>query len=187
MKNEKVSSPDHTTGERPQPGLLNRSIERASPSIKDLSSKPNRTAIALVTALGLTLASCALFGPSDSEIYSLQHVDGQALPATIISATTVNGDLYEFQVVRASLTLLDFGRLKRERDVRNAWNGVPSDTVNAARFFGTYQRTDTTLTIRFTDRQGLLLEYTYRILEGGRVLRGIEGDFAPRLYEYVRQ
>jgi hypothetical protein len=143
--------------------------------------------IGLLIALGLPLSSCSLFGPSESQLYSLQSIDGQPLPATIISATTVDGDLYEFQAVRGSLRLLNGGRLKKERDVRNAWNGVPSDTVNAGRWTGTYLRTDTTLTIRFTDTQGVLNVFTYRILEGGRVLKGIEGDFAPRVYEYVRQ
>ena len=140
-----------------------------------------------IPALVMALSSCSLFEASESQTYVLDNVDGHVLPATLISATTVNGDLYEFQVVRGRLTLMGAGRMKKEHDVRNVWNGVPSDTVDSGRWSGTYQETETTVTVQFRDSQGLLHSFTYQVLEGGQVLKGLEGEFAPRLYQYARQ
>ena len=80
------------------------------------------------------------------------------------------------------------GRVDKERDVRDVWNGVPSDTIDAGRWSGYYQRTDTTIVVHLTDELGTTqYAYTYRISDEGRVLRGLEGDLAQRTYVYTRE
>lgn len=139
--------------------------------------------------MGITLlaAGCFLFGPSETEEYSLVRAGGQTLPATVISVMTTEGVLYEVQVLRGIIRFFDNGELEKERDFRNVWNGVPSDTITAGRWSGTYERTDTTILVRLKDSDGMIETTIYKITGNGLVLQGVEGIGGAfiRVYEYL--
>lgn len=82
-------------------------------------------------------------------MFTLETVDGQPLPETLTATTAVDGTRYELQAIRGLITL-DDGKLHKELDARNLWNGVPTDTIRG-KWVGTYSRTDSTVVIQFYD------------------------------------
>ena len=139
--------------------------------------------IATSMLVSTVMAGCSLFSDPDAQRYRLELIAGEPLPATLTSATTVEGRTYEFQVVSRTLSLFENGRMMTEAFHQDVWDGVPEDD-SFSRSRGQYERTDTTITVRFRDAVGVNQTFTYRIVEDGRVLRGIEWE--QREARYVR-
>ncbi len=148
-------------------------------------STSERLRIAILGAF-LALASCSLLSSADQQVFILNSVDGESLPAALTSATATDGTRYELQALRGILSIGDDNRFKKELDVRNVWNDVPTDTI-PGRWSGTIVRTDTSVTVHFTDPVAGSFTITYTILDAGQRLLGVEGTFPPKTFEYVRQ
>lgn len=145
--------------------------------------------VALVLASSALTSACSILWPSrPEEVYSLVSVSGQPLPATVVTGTTTDGSVYELQAVSGELRLYGNGRLGWDRSFRDVRDGVPADTLNRGHYSGSYERTDSTLVIRFTNERGESDANNYVILQGGRGLRGGEtlGGYFARVYEYRR-
>ena len=140
----------------------------------------------VIVALSLAVSSCSAFAASDGSSYSLSRVNGDPLPATLYEINTQGGHHMVYQVLRAKLSLKAFGRFLLETEGRRVWDGIPNDSVLTGTASGDFVQTDTTVVTRYTDLNGAFIEDTYHIFENGRVLRGLTGDFAPAVYEYVR-
>ena len=140
----------------------------------------------LLGVVALMLSACSLFSPSNSDVYVLVSVSGASLPTTVISVTTDDGSLHEVQAVSGRLTIQESGHFSKEYTNRTLENGIPVDTA-AVESSGTFVKTDTTLIIHFKPPLQFANSYTYTILHGGLRLRGVEGFFPPRTFEYVKQ
>ena len=120
----------------------------------------------------------------------MTRANEQPLPTTVIRLQSMNGAIYEVEAVAGSIRLYGHGMMVREFNTRDMLDGTPVDTLISVRWTGSFQRTDSTLTIRFRYKTINYVEtYVYRLGDGGRTLRGTESfeGLFPAVYEYVRR
>jgi hypothetical protein len=157
-------------------------------SVRSVVRPLSGVGLALIAAAGLAAGGCSLLSPSEAEVYVLSEINGQPLPAPHVAVRINDGGTYEFQVIRSTLKLLPGRRFVRELEGRDVWSGVPAESLERVSVMGQYERTDTTIVVRFTESNGGPNATTYRILENGHVLRGLQslaGAFEA-VYEYTR-
>jgi hypothetical protein len=122
--------------------------------------------------------------------YDLSKVGGDSLPAIVVHTVATNGTVVDLEALGGWLRLYADGTFKRNRDLRNVRNGVPDDTLNKDNTFdGNYTWSDTSLTLSFLDARGALETNMYRVLDGGKIVVGIETfvQMFPNSYEYRRR
>ena len=146
--------------------------------------------IACVFFAGILVPACGLLEPGPTETFVMTRANHLPLPTPVIRLRNMNGSIYEVQAIGGSIRLYGHGRMAREFSTRNMVSGTPVDTLISVRWTGSYQRTDSTLTIRFRFKTSDYIEtYVYRLGDGGRTLRGTESfeGLFPAVYEYVRR
>jgi hypothetical protein len=150
------------------------------------SSRLRRTLPACVARLLclVGIVGCSLLGPGDT-VYVLTHVNGAPVPSAHVRGNLLGGGWFEVQAVRGELRVSG-GRFRKNRDFQTVENGIPQDSIRRSHWSGRVERTDTTLIIRFVDERRDQAEFTYRLLDGGRRIRGVEWivGMYPAVYEY---
>jgi hypothetical protein len=145
-----------------------------------------RRRIALAPALFLT-AACSLFDDGPRDRYVLTHMTNQPLPAVVRSITVKTADglhQVDFRVARGILNLYRGSRFDIDSDLEEVWDGTVKSVSQRAPDRGSYERSDTAITIRFRDIDDVNQVFTYRLLDGGQRIRGEQWGL---IAEYRRQ
>jgi hypothetical protein len=140
----------------------------------------------LIAAAGLVaFSACSLFdnGPRDS--FLLTHIADQPLPAVVRSIVVDYVHQVDYRVTWGSLTLYDHSRFAIDSRLEEVWDGTTiKQTWQGPPSRGTYERSDTAITIRFKDNEGINRVFTYRLVDGGQRLRGEQWGL---IAQYLRQ
>ena len=158
-----------------------------------LVRRPKRPARGVLMVGCRLLVSAGLLGgcsspssPPQTAVYSAVSVNGHPLPAIYFAAGDSDGVLRTtLEAVAARLELRPDGTFKSNREVNRKLDGVVVESLRPS-ITGTFERTDTTIVLRYRNPGGGYDETViYHLFEDGRVLRGIE-DFA-KMWEWVRE
>lgn len=138
----------------------------------------------LITAL----LGCSALEPSDGDKYVLTRANGSDLPATIVDETLPDGRVHRVRVTGGELTFFTRGTFETSIASRSEWSSAPADTVlNIERSGAFVMLGDTAVQVRFQQTGGSS-RTTYRILEGGDLLRAVDVIAGTTLvYDYRRR
>lgn len=149
---------------------------------------PNLVSLALLTALTLLVGACSLFGPSEIEAFSLSRVNNQPLPTLWVDILLTNGVHWGQQWNRGIIRFTDDGRFSRELEGQILMDGVPADTTYTEKRSGRYERTETSIILRYMESTGPY-EMTLHVLDSGHTLRSdiLSAGVSLVQYEFIRR
>lgn len=138
--------------------------------------------------LTAALLGCSALEPGDRDKYVLTRVNGGDLPATIVDETLPDGRVHRVHITGGELTFFTRGTFETSIASRSEWSGPPADTVlNIERSGAFVMLGDTAVQVRFRQPTGSS-RTTYRILEGGDLLRAIDVIAGTTfVYDYRRR
>ena len=130
--------------------------------------------VATTVYLTIALLGCSALEPGDRDKYVLTRVNGSDLPATIVDETLPDGRVHRVHVAAGELTFFTRGTFGNSIASRSEWSSAPADTVQNVERSGAFVMLgDTAVQVRFQQTGGSS-RTTYRILEGGDLLRAVD-------------
>lgn len=144
--------------------------------------------VTLTLYVTLALPGCSALEPGDRDNYVLARVQSNDLPATIVDETLPDGRVHRVRVTAGELTFFTRGTFETSIASRSEWPNAPADTLVKTQRSGAFVMLgDTAVQVRFRQMGGSS-RTTYRILEGGDLLRAIDVIAGTTLvYDYRRR
>lgn len=137
----------------------------------------------------LAALSCSETASFAEGTFELTRISGLPVPLTVVSATTVEGIVYEYQIVSGTVTFSLGTFFEQNLRARHVWNGVPLDTATSVRLRGIATIVGRDISVDYRDPGGFSATRTYTLSADGTQLSGREVLFGllPGEYEYVRR
>lgn len=133
-------------------------------------------------------ASCGLFSePSLSAVYHLKSINGDLLPAFMISFTATDGNRTWQEGIEAmsgTFWVRSNRSFIQETEARRVRDGVIVDSVLPGRIAGRYELDGTRIVFHFTHPDGYAEKLEYTLADDERILRGVQDS---RVYEWERR
>lgn len=102
------------------------------------SRHPRHLAVAVALLLASSSGGCALFSPTDQEVYVLVRVNTQSVPAVFRIGASDNDPVNEYRILRGELIITADGRWKSIDETETVVNGVASRSKSE--MTGRYER-----------------------------------------------